>query len=98
LGNIYQEAAHVRQRRRVGDRLVDVYDPASTHAVTPAIMFNPDTEIGRAWQQIFGDLARLRIVRRKAAKNSPWEFDEASDQWRITDKNGKAHFLLAESW
>jgi hypothetical protein len=46
LGNIYQEAAHVRQRRRVGDRLVDVYDPASTHAVTPAIMFNPDTAPG----------------------------------------------------
>jgi hypothetical protein len=32
----------------------------------------------------------------EAADNSPWEFDQANNQWRITDKYGKAHFLLVE--
>jgi hypothetical protein len=32
----------------------------------------------------------------EAANNSPWEFDQANNQWRITDKYGKAHFLLVE--
>jgi hypothetical protein len=29
----------------------------------------------------------------EAEKNSPWAFDQANNQWRITDKHGKAHVL-----
>ena len=34
----------------------------------------------------------------EAEKNSPWKFDKANNEWRITDKHGKTHFLLVEDW
>jgi hypothetical protein len=40
----------------------------------------------------------LEAAKSEAAKNSPWEFDQANNQWRITDKHGKTHFLLVEEF
>jgi Domain of unknown function (DUF4209) len=40
----------------------------------------------------------ILAAKSEAVKNSPWEFDQANDQWRITDKQGKSHFLLVEEF
>ena len=40
----------------------------------------------------------VQAAKLEAANNSPWEFDQANGQWRITDKHGKRHFLLVEEF
>ena len=40
----------------------------------------------------------ILAAKSEAEKNSPWAFDQANNQWQITDKHGKAHVLLVEEW
>jgi len=40
----------------------------------------------------------LEAAKSEAAKNSPWEFEQANNQWRMTDKHGKTHFVLVEEF